>query len=126
MLFSPRTIRVPFDPAKKPREPAQAGHVGLDPAHDRHALAALEAYADSCASELPHVAAWLQGSLGQPTLEASRCAATTLRVFDQAHEWAATQPDYARLAWEHVREHLLAALERKPQPAEEPPPEAAD
>ena len=38
MLFSPRTIRVPFDPARQPHESAQAGRIGLDPAHDRHAM----------------------------------------------------------------------------------------
>jgi hypothetical protein len=124
MLFSPRTIRVPFDPSRKPRESAVAGRVELDPTRDRHALAALEAYADSCAADQPLVSGWLRSSLGQ-SAEPSHCAATTLRVFDLAHEWAATQPDYARIAWEHVRSHLQAALSRKPAPAEEAPPEAA-
>lgn len=124
MLFSPRTVRLPFDPSGKARQRAQAAQCfALEPAHDRHARAALEAYADSAAAEMPQLAMWLRSAAAAaPQTGPSHCAATVARVFDLAHAWAATQPDYARMAWEHVRSHLLEALSPKPVPAEEAPP----
>ena len=47
MLFRSGTIRIPFDAGGKARERAQSVRCAeLDPEHDRHARAALEAYAD--------------------------------------------------------------------------------
>lgn len=90
MLFRSGTIRIPFEPNDKARErerPIQ--RVELDPEHDRHARAALEAYADSSAHEMPWLAEWMREALGSPQPELTRCAQTVERVFDLAHAWAA-------------------------------------
>lgn len=116
MLFRSGTIRIPFEPNDKARErerPIQ--RVELDPEHDRHARAALEAYADSSAHEMPWLAEWMREALGSPQPELTRCAQTVERVFDLAHAWAAGQPDYAGAAWEHVRGRLLEALQHAPR-----------
>ncbi|AOJ10486.1 hypothetical protein WS62_02865 [Burkholderia sp. ABCPW 14] len=116
MLFRSGTIRIPFEPNGKARErmrPMQ--RVELDPEHDRHARAALEAYADASAVEMPWLAEWMREALGGPQPDLTRCAATVERVFDLAHAWAADQPDYARAAWEHVRDRLHDALQHAPR-----------
>lgn len=86
------------------------GRIELDPQLDRHARAALEAYADSAAADMPWLAEWLRDAMadGQPGV--THCAATVERVFDLAHAWAASQPDYAGAAWERVRDQLLGML----------------
>ncbi|KVE34401.1 hypothetical protein [Burkholderia sp. BDU5] len=117
MLFKSGTIRIPFEPNGKARErmrPMQ--RVELDPEHDRHARAALEAYADASAVEMPWLAEWMREALGSPQPDLTRCAATVERVFDLAHAWAADQPDYARAAWEHVRGRLHDALQHASRP----------
>lgn len=95
--------------------------VELDPGHDRHARAALEAYADSSAAEMPWLAEWLREAQGNPAPDLTRCAATVERVFDLAQTWAASQPDYAHAAWEHVRGQLRDALHRPRQPTDADP-----
>ncbi|AJK46049.1 hypothetical protein [Burkholderia plantarii] len=111
MFFRPGTVRIPFAFRGRARERLRVmQRIGLDPARDLHARAALEAYADACAAEMPWLAEWLREVLGSPAPALTRCAPTVLRVFDLAQAWAAGQPDYARGAWEHVRGQLLAAL----------------
>ncbi|HKT95776.1 MAG TPA: hypothetical protein VJS30_04475 [Paraburkholderia sp.] len=84
--------------------------IELDLARDRHARAAMEAYADSCESELP----WLSEALRQSRFgradKLTQCSSTVLRVFVLAQARAAVQPDYAHAAWEHVRVQLAALL----------------
>lgn len=77
--------------------------------------AALEAYADSSAAEMPWLAEWMREALGGPQPDLTRCAATVERVFDLAQAWAAGQPDYAGAAWEHVRASLHDALQHVPR-----------
>ncbi|NIF90669.1 hypothetical protein F3J10_20520 [Burkholderia sp. Cy-637] len=116
MFLRPGTVRIPFASRGKARERARAmQRVELDPARDPHARAALEAYADACAADMPWLAEWLRDTLGAPQAELTRCAPTLARVFDLAQAWAAEQPDYARTAWEHVRGQLHAALARQVQ-----------
>jgi hypothetical protein len=88
--------------------------IELDPQQDRHARAALEAYADSAAAEMP----WLAESLDERLRGAAQddgagltyCGATIERVFDLAQTLAASQPDYAAPAWERVRRQLQRML----------------
>lgn len=124
MFFRPGTVRIPFAFRGRARERLRVmQRVGLDPARDLHARAALEAYADACAAEMPWLAEWLREVLGTPAPALTRCAPTVLRVFDLAQAWAADQPDYARGAWEHVRGQLLAALAgTRDAPADDSPP----
>ncbi|MEK6348044.1 MAG: hypothetical protein V4764_11230 [Burkholderia sp.] len=120
MFFRPGTVRIPFAAPLKARDRARAmQRIGLDPSRDRHARAALEAYADACAADMPWLAEWLGEMLGQPAPALTRCAPTVIRVFDQAQAWAADQPDYARTAWEHVRGQLHAALAERMAPADD-------
>jgi len=94
--------------------------IELDPQQDRHARAALEAYADSAAAEMP----WLAESLGERLRDAAQhdgagltyCGATVERVFEFAQAWAASQPDYAAPAWERVRGQLQRML-GQPEPS---------
>ncbi|KVU46712.1 hypothetical protein WK68_04685 [Burkholderia ubonensis] len=111
MPFRPGTSRSPSE--AKHTAPACAtglGRVELDPQHDRHARAALEAYADSVAAEMPWLAEWLRDALPDGGAGVTQCTATVERVFDLAHAWAASQPDYAAAAWERVRGQLLGLL----------------
>ncbi|WP_175922012.1 peptidase [Burkholderia latens] len=111
MPFRPGTIRSP-SAAESIVAARTVGlsRIELDPQQDRHARAALEAYADSAAAEMP----WLAESLDERLRDAARndgagltyCGATIGRVFDLAHAWAASQPDYAATAWERVRRDL--------------------
>ncbi|MDR3097248.1 MAG: hypothetical protein LBV73_09250 [Paraburkholderia sp.] len=84
--------------------------IELDLVRDRHARAAMEAYADSCEAELP----WLSEALRQSRFGRSdrltQCSSTVLRTFVLAQARAAAQPDYAHAAWEHVRAQLAALL----------------
>ncbi|AIO42444.1 hypothetical protein DM40_2060 [Burkholderia cenocepacia] len=127
MSFRPGTIRSP-----SAAECTLAAHavglsrIELDPQQDRHARAALEAYADSAAAEMP----WLAESIDERLRGAARidgagvtvtyCGATVERVFDLAHAWAASQPDYAATAWERVRGQLERMLGHG-QPVLRPP-----
>lgn len=120
MSFRPGTIRSPS--AAECIAPARAAglsRIELDPQRDRHARAALEAYADSAAAEMP----WLAESLDERLRDAAQhdgsgftyCNATVERVFDLAQAWAASQPDYAATAWERVRTQLARML-TQPEP----------
>jgi hypothetical protein len=111
MLFRLRPTRIPFKPNGQKRKLGQ--RIELDLSNDRHARAAVEAYADSCSVEMPWLAELLRHSATQSSDDLSLCAATVRRVFGLAQDWAASQPDYARNAWEHVRIHLEAALNRQ-------------
>lgn len=112
MLFRPGTTRLPFGASERPRKSnRRLQRVELDPSTDAHARAAIEAYADSCASDMPWLAELLRASAVPEAGALTHCAATTQRVFALAQQWAAQQPDYAHAAWEHVRIHLDAALQ---------------
>ncbi|SDE14086.1 hypothetical protein SAMN05421548_13415 [Paraburkholderia lycopersici] len=100
--------------------------VELDLARDRHARAAMEAYADSCAAELPWLGEALRLSRFVRAERMTQCSSTVLRVFVTAQARAAVQPDYAHAAWEHVRSHLTALLSGLPAIAGEPEPAQAD
>ncbi|AOK52520.1 hypothetical protein WT15_01785 [Burkholderia stagnalis] len=115
---------MPFRPGTN-RSPSEAEHIAtartpgasrveFDPQRDRHARAALEAYADSVAAEMPWLAEWLREAVPDGAPGITHCAATVERVFDLAHAWAASQPDYAGAAWERVRGQLLRML-RQPE-----------
>jgi hypothetical protein len=120
MFFRPRTTRIPFRANEQKRKAGQRlQRIEFDLTSDRHARAALEAYADSCAVDMPWLADVLRESAGRDTGDLSACAATIRRVFGLAQDWAAGQPDYARSAWEHVRIHLEGALNRQLKPSVE-------
>jgi len=115
MSFRQGTIRSPSAAERTaPARAAGSSRIELDPQQDRHARAALEAYADSAAAEMP----WLAESLDERLRDAAHgdgaaityCGATVERVFDLAHAWAASQPDYAAPAWERVRGQLERML----------------
>ncbi|MBY4770526.1 peptidase [Burkholderia ambifaria] len=115
MSFRQGTIRSPSAAERiAPARAAGSSRIELDPQQDRHARAALEAYADSAAAEMP----WLAESLDERLRDAAHgdgagltyCGATVKRVFDLAHAWAASQPDYAAPAWERVRGQLERML----------------
>jgi hypothetical protein len=111
MPFRSGTIRIPFEAELNAHGRAPGmGCVELDPQQDRHARAALEAYADSAAAEMPWLAEWLREAAPDAESGLTHCAATVERVFDLAHAWAASQPDYAAAAWERVRDQLLQML----------------
>jgi hypothetical protein len=115
MLFRPGLTRIPF---REKGEPRKAGRrlqrIELDLVRDRHSRAAIEAYADSCATDMPWLAGVLQeAATGGDNTGFTRCGETVRRVFNLAHAWAVTQPDYAPAAWDHVQIHLDAALSRR-------------
>lgn len=110
MSFRPGTIR---SPSGAERSVSGLSRIELDPQQDRHARAALEAYADSAAAEMPWLAEWLDERLRDAALDdgsVTYCGATIERVFDLAQAWAASQPDYAAAAWERVRGQLQRML----------------
>ncbi|AOI82240.1 peptidase [Burkholderia cepacia] len=111
MSFRPGTIR---SPSGAERSVSGLSRIELDPQQDRHARAALEAYADSAAAEMPWLAEWLDERLRDAALAdgsgLTYCGATIERVFDLAQAWAASQPDYAAAAWERVRGQLQRML----------------
>lgn len=84
--------------------------IELDLARDRHARAAMEAYADSCEAELPWLSEVLRDSRFGRSDKLTQCGSTVLRAFVLAQARAAVQPDYAHAAWEHVRVQLAAEL----------------
>ncbi|QQK03954.1 peptidase [Burkholderia sp. Bp9017] len=115
MSFRPGTIRSPSAAeCIAPAGAAGLSRIELDPQRDRHARAALEAYADSAAAEMP----WLAESLDERLRDAAQhdgsgftyCNATVERVLDLAQAWAASQPDYTAAAWERVRAQLARML----------------
>ena len=118
MFFRPGTTRIPFRANEQKRKVGRRlQRIELDPANDRHARAAVVAYADSCAPEMPWLAELLRETAKRDSDDdLSACAATVRRVFGLAQDWAATQPDYAHGAWEHVRIHLDAALNSRSTP----------
>ncbi|KFG93566.1 peptidase [Burkholderia paludis] len=111
MSFRPGTYR---SPSGAERSVSGLSRIELDPQQDRHARAALEAYADSAASEMPWLAEWLDERLRDAAQDdgagLTYCGATIERVFDLAQAWAAGQPDYAAGAWERVRGQLQRML----------------
>ncbi|BAX57366.1 peptidase [Burkholderia stabilis] len=115
MSFRPGTLRSPSG-AKciAPERASELSRIELDPQQDRHARAALEAYADSAAAEMPWLAEWLDERLRDAAQDdgsgPTYCGATIERVFDLAQAWAAGQPDYAATAWERVRGQLQRML----------------
>jgi hypothetical protein len=120
MFFRPGTTRIPFRANEQKRKVGRRlQRIELDLTSDRHARAAVEAYADSCAVDMPWLAELLRDSVTHGAEDLSACATTVRRVFGLAQEWAANQPDYAQGAWEHVRIHLEAALNRQLKPQEE-------
>lgn len=88
--------------------------IELDLARDRHARAAMEAYADSCEAELPWLTEALRRSRFGRSDKLTQCSPTVLRTFVLAQARAAAQPDYAHAAWEHVRVQLAALLAGAP------------
>lgn len=115
-----RSGRMRFPPGSRvdgPEGSREFERVELDLARDRHARAAMEAYADSCAAELPWLSEALRLSRFVAAERLTQCSSTVLRVFVTAQARAAVQPDYAHAAWEHVRSHLTALLAGSPSTA---------
>ncbi|MGC3028671.1 peptidase [Burkholderia sp. DN3021] len=115
MSFRPGTLRSPSGAeCIAPERASELSRIELDPQLDRHARAALEAYADSAAAEMPWLAEWLDERLRDAARDdgsgLTYCGATIERVFDLAQAWAAGQPDYAATAWERVRGQLRRML----------------
>ncbi|KWU23541.1 hypothetical protein [Burkholderia cenocepacia] len=115
MSFRPGTLRSPSGAESiAPVRTSELSRIELDPQQDRHARAALEAYADSAAAEMPWLAEWLDERLRDAARDdgagPTYCGATIERVFDLAQAWAAGQPDYAAGAWERVRDQLQRML----------------
>jgi len=100
-----------YDQARKSTRSFQK--IELDVEHDPHARAALEAYADSSAAEMPWLAETLDDTLRRTRTDLTYCSATVYRVLNLVQLWAATQPDYASQAWEHVRLQLDRVLGRQ-------------
>jgi hypothetical protein len=111
----------------RPQQPADSlRYVTLDLASDSHARAAVEAYADSCAAELPWLADILRARLGKlnrsvdrtqdrfPGLQAglqedeaapmplTYCEQTARRLMAFACMCARAREDYSDAAWDHV------------------------
>jgi hypothetical protein len=124
MFFRFGTLRLPPD-SRVEGGGRGFDRVELDLAHDRHARAALEAYADACEADMPWLSEALrQSPAGRPE-RLTHCSATVLRAFVLAQARAAAQPDYAHAAWEHVRIHLTALLTR-PYPLHQEGPEPGE
>ncbi|WP_423759781.1 peptidase [Burkholderia sp. NLJ2] len=122
MSFRPGTLRSPSGAeCIAPERASELSRIELDPRQDRHARAALEAYADSAAAEMPWLAEWLDERLRDAAQDdgsgPTYCGATIERVFDLAQAWAAGQPDYAATAWERVRGQLQRML-AQPAPSQ--------
>jgi len=84
--------------------------IALDRAKDRHAHAAIEAYADSCETDFPRLAMAPRGSRHHRPHPLTQCASTVLRVFGLAQSSAAGHSNYAHVAWKHVRAQLALNL----------------
>ncbi len=68
MFFRPRTTRIPFKANERKRKLGRRlQRIELDLANDRHARAAIEAYADSCAIDMPWLAELLHQSAAHGT-----------------------------------------------------------
>ncbi|RQS22161.1 peptidase [Burkholderia sp. Bp8992] len=131
MSFRPGTFRSPSGTeCIAPARASELSRIELDPRQDRHARAALEAYADSAAAEMPWLAEWLDERLRDVAQDdgpgLTYCGATIERVFDLAQAWAAAQPDYAAPAWERVRGQLQRMLVQPALPERPAPRMPAD
>jgi hypothetical protein len=116
MRFRPGVTRISPDTERTAHARTSGlGCVELDPRQDRHARAALEAYADSVATEMPWLAEWLRAAVPAPQPGVTYCAATVVRLFGAARGWAARQPDYAADAWDRVGSQLAEMLRRGSQ-----------
>lgn len=115
---------------KLPIRPGQAAsglrRLTLDLEADRHARAAVEAYADSCADELPWLADILRKKLDalNRSVEPARdlfsglnsdedgpiplthCEQTARRLMTFARMCAKAREDYSAAAWDHVMKSL--------------------
>jgi len=120
MLFFRSTIQFPPDTNRRGRVGERDfGRVELDLANDRHARAAMEAYADSCEAEMPWLTEALRGSRHSRPEPVTQCASTVLRVFGLAQASAAARSDYSHAAWEHVRAQLVTELSPQPPAADD-------
>jgi hypothetical protein len=116
MFFRSGSIRFPPDSrVSGSGRNRDLDRVELDLARDRHARAAMEAYADSCEAELPWLTEVLRQSRFGRSEKLTQCSSTVLRAFVLAQSRAAVQADYAHAAWEHVRVQLVAVLAGMPQ-----------
>ncbi|PXW14616.1 hypothetical protein [Paraburkholderia caballeronis] len=116
MLFFRSSI-IQFPPDSRERDRVGGAgfeRVELDLANDRHARAAMEAYADSCEAEMPWLGEALRESRHGRSDRLTQAAPTVLRVFRLAQARAAQQSDYSHAAWEHVRAQLAAVLAPPP------------
>lgn len=87
-------------------------YLTLDLDSDPHTRAAIEAYADSCETEMPWLAEILREKLGKMGRSATHCDRTTRRLVEIARGYARTQPDYSDMAWEHVVNNLDFLLKK--------------
>lgn len=112
LFFRPGVTLFPPDSRECGRglEETRFERVELDLANDQHARAAMEAYADSCETELPWLGDALRRSRFGHADRLTQCAPTALRVFRLAHAEAARQSDYSQAAWDHVLAQLTAVL----------------
>ena len=95
MFFRPRTTRIPFKANERKRKVGQRlQRIEPDLTSDRHARAAIEAYADSCAVDMPWLAELLRQSEAHGTGDLSACAATVRRVFALAQPIVNTQEQW--------------------------------
>ncbi|WP_321887185.1 hypothetical protein [Paraburkholderia bannensis] len=116
MFFRSGSIR--FPPGSRVSDTSRSHNldrIELDLVRDRHARAAMEAYADSCEAELPWLSEVLRQSRFGRSEKLTQCSSTVLRAFVLAQSRAAVQADYAHAAWEHVRVQLVAVLAGLPQ-----------
>ena len=82
-----RSGRMRFPPGSRVDGPdggREFDRIELDLARDRHARAAMEAYADSCAAELPWLSEALHLSRFVAAERLTQCSSTVLRVFVMA------------------------------------------
>lgn len=81
----------------------------LDPHGDPYARAAVQAYADACATEQPWLAEALQRQYGLAGAQSPNAAALW-RAFHTAQRQASEGDGYDASAWSHVAMHLCAAF----------------
>jgi hypothetical protein len=115
---------------KSPIRPGQAARglrrITLDLEKDRHARAAIEAYADSCADELPWLADILRKRLvalnrsverngdqfdglnseHEGPVPLTHCEQTARRLITFARMCANAREDYSAAAWDHVMKSI--------------------
>ena len=82
MFFRPGTTRIPFRANEQKRKVGRRlQRIELDLTSDRHARAAVEAYADSCAVDMPWLAELLRDSVTLlPPFDAAAVAAAIQRL----------------------------------------------